>query len=103
LPDKPKERRRKLYEIISDICEIPPDTIFGIPTALLRGKHELEVTGCTGVKEYTDGRIVLAMDKEIMTVRGEMLELTDFFDNVILIRGNIVSVRYGEEGGDEAC
>ena len=100
---KTDERRRKLYEIIAEICEIPADAVFSVPVFVLRGKHELEITGCTGVKEYTGERIVLALKKELFTVTGDMLELTDFSDSVLYIRGNIGAMKFGADGGDEGC
>ena len=92
-----EKRRRKLYEILADLCEVPPETVTDIPVFVLRGKHELEIEGCTGVREYTAGRIVLAVKKELFTVTGEKLELTDFSGDTLYIRGVISGMKYGSE------
>jgi len=99
LPDKSmkKRRRRKIYEIIAAMCEISSDVVGKIPVFVLRGKHEMEVTGCVGVREYTEEKIILSIGKELFTVSGDSLELTDFREDVLYIRGNIAAMYFGTE------
>lgn len=105
LPDKTirKLRKRKLYEIIAAMCEVPEDVVGSIPVFVLRGQHEMEVTGCSGVREYSEKTIILALGKELFTITGDALELTDFRDNVLYIRGNIAQMRFGAGEEDASC
>ena len=102
---KNRKRRQKLYEKIAMFCEVTQESIAKIPVFVLRGKHELEVEGCDGILEYTSSRIVLSVGKEKFTVVGDMLVLSDFNDNLLYIRGNIVSASFGiiKEGDDTVC
>ena len=95
MTDKISRRKRKFYEILAEVCEVPADAVSKSPVFVLRGKHELEISGCTGIKEYTGERIVLKMKNDTFTVIGDNLELTDFLENVLYIRGNIISMGYG--------
>ena len=96
-------RRRSLYELISSSVEMPADAVAKMPTFVIRGLHEVEADGCSGILEYCDSRVVLScsfgvLGKEHrMTVTGEMLTLSDFSDGVLHIRGNIQSVALTEE------
>lgn len=98
-----KQRKKKLYERIAELCEVPEEVVADIPVIIMRGRHEIEISGCTGVKEYGDGRIVVALrlDKvESFAVVGESLVMTDFCDDVLYIRGDIISAGFcGEESG----
>lgn len=99
--NKVKQRKKKLYERFAALCEVPEEFVADIPVFILRGRHEIEVAGCSGVREYSDGRIILSAGKERFTVTGDHLVLTDFRDNVLFIRGNIGGTFFGdgEEGG----
>ena len=96
-------RRRKLYEVISQVTEIPADAVSSVPTLVIRGLHEMEIDGCVGILEYTDTKVVLSCTfgplgkNRRITVDGTMLTLSDFSDNVLFIRGNIGSVNLTEE------
>lgn len=105
MPDKAigKRRKRKLYEIIAAMCEMPEDVVGNIPVFVLRGRHEMEVTGCTGVREYRDEKIILAVGRELFTIKGEQLELTDFCDHVLYIRGTISDMRFGIGEEETLC
>ena len=85
--------------MLAAFCEIPEEVIGHTPVLVIRGQHELEVCGCTGIREYGKERIVLAFGKEQLAVSGEMLELTDFRENTLYVRGKIHSVTYETEEG----
>lgn len=94
---KTKKRKRKLYEKIAALCEIPQESVADIPIFVIRGRHEVEVEGCTGILEYDSEKIVLAVDKSgrgKFTVTGDMLTLNDFSNRLLFVRGNIASVSF---------
>lgn len=96
---KTKKRKRKLYEKIAALCEIPQESVADIPVFVIRGRHEVEVEGCTGILEYDSGKIVFAVGKsgrERFTVTGDMLTLNDFSDRLLYVRGNIASASFDD-------
>ena len=93
--------RRKIGEVVAEICEVPAETVCRIPVFVLRGRHELEITGCTGVLEYSHEKIVLSAGKEKLTVIGRQLELCDLYESVLYICGSIRSLEYGSEEGEQ--
>ena len=56
---------------LSDLMALPVDVITSIPVYTLRGREELEADGCTGILEYTDGKVVLDVTGERVTVTGK--------------------------------
>ena len=67
-----------------------------IPVFVIRGGREMEVSGCVGILEYDEGRIVLAMERGETTVTGTGLTLEDFEEGTLTVRGEIAGVRFGE-------
>lgn len=94
---KKHRRSKKLYEILSEICEIPQDIIANIPVFTIRGTHEIEISGCTGILTYDSHRVVVSIgnNKETFCVCGDELMLSDFRDRILYIRGNIRSATFG--------
>ena len=103
MPKKTKIQRRKPAwpERIAAFCEVPPEVVSSIPVLVWRGHHEIEITGCTGVLEYDEQTVVLALGAERLAVRGRALVLTDFRENVLYVRGTIVAAVY--ESGAGVC
>ena len=97
---KKNERPKKLYEILAAFCEIPQDVLAAVPVFTIRGQHEIEISGCTGILTYDSRCIVLAVGKEHFCIRGESLLLSDFREGVLYVRGNIHSASFGT-GGEE--
>ena len=93
-------RTKKLYELLAEFGEVPQEVVARLPIFTIRGKHEIEITGCTGILTYDSRRIVLAFGegkhKECFCVTGDSLTLTDFRDNILYVRGNIRSASFGE-------
>ncbi len=99
---KKNERPKKLYEILAAFCEIPQDVFAGLPVFTIRGRHEIEISGCTGILTYDSRCIVLAVGNEHFRICGDALLLSDFRDNVLYVRGNIDSASFGTGGDDDA-
>ncbi len=92
-----KRRRVKLYEKIANFCEVPQELVAQIPVFVIRGRHEIEISGADGISEYTDTAIVITVGRDKFTVRGDHLILSDFRESVLYVRGNIDSASF--EGG----
>ena len=97
------ERQKKLYEILAAFCEFPQDVITDLPVFTIRGTHEIEISGCTGILTYDSERILLSVGKgnERFYVRGDALMLSDFRDRILYVRGNIRSASFGTETEEE--
>ncbi len=99
---KKHERPKKLYEILAAFCEIPQDVLADLPVFTIRGRHEIEISGCTGILTYDSRCIVLAVGKETFCVRGDALLLSDFREKILYVRGNIDSASFGTGGNNDA-
>ena len=93
-----KRRRAHVYEKVAHFLEVPQELVANVPVFVIRGRHEIEISGCSGITEYSDELIVLSVGRDKFTVRGKHLELADFSDSVLYVRGNIDSVAF--EGGE---
>lgn len=94
---KKRKRSKKLYEILSEICEIPQDIIANIPVFTIRGTHEIEISGCNGILTYDSNHVIVSLGngKETFCVCGEELTLSDFRERILYIRGTVRSVTFG--------
>lgn len=95
-----KNRRKKLYELVSDAVELPPDAIAPIPVFVIRGEHEVEIEGCDGILEYDENRVALSVKGRRSVINGSKLVLSDFRGSILTVRGNIYAV---DLTGDTSC
>lgn len=93
-------RRIRFSERLAQMCDVPQEAIVNIPVFVIRGRREIEVAGCDGIIEYGDDHIVLNMGKDIFSVEGDGLVLSDFKNSVLFVRGNIVSVSFSGSDTD---
>lgn len=96
---KKNKRREHIYEKLARFLEVPQELVKNVPVFVIRGRHEIEISGCSGITEYSDDVIELTVGRDKFTVRGNSLELADFRDCVLYVRGNIDSAAF--EGGGE--
>ncbi len=95
LKKRPFKRRKHLYEGLSQLLEMPQESLSSVPIFHMCGDNEMEITGCDGILEYTDEKIVLSAGKDKFTVTGNCLMLSDFRDKVLYVKGNIKSASFG--------
>lgn len=96
----PGRNRKKWYEKAADWLEVPVSMTADLPVFVIRGGREIEVEGCTGILEYGEERIVLAVGKSgRFSVKGKNLTLTDFRGRVLYVRGELTAAYWGEEDG----
>ena len=95
LKKRPFKRKKHLYEGLSQLLEIPQESLSSVPIFHMCGDNEMETTGCDSTREYTDEKIVLSAGKDKFTVTGNCLMLSDFRDKVLYVRGNIKSASFG--------
>ncbi len=71
-------------------------------TVVLSGKRTVTVHGCRRILIYRPDEVGLRVGSAILTVTGERLLCTAFTAGTAVIEGEILCVRYCEEGGEEA-
>lgn len=91
---KHKRRHKKLYEKLSEVYEVPAEAVSSVPIFKLCGHHEIEITGCDGILEYSGTSVILTVGKDKFYIRGDNLVLSDFKENVLFVRGNIKSAAF---------
>ncbi len=98
------ERPKKLYEILADFFEVPQNIVWDIPVFTIRGHHEIEIIGCTGILTYDSRRVVLSIGngKESFCVTGDSLLLSDFREKVLYVRGNIHTASFDTGEGEDS-
>lgn len=92
-----------MHEKLSRLFEVPQESISSVPIFEIKGKNEVSVSGCTGILEYNEDRIVLALSDGALEVLGRSLLLCDFRDNELSVRGDIKSASFVDRNGGEKC
>lgn len=100
-----KKGRHRLAMALSRFTEIPVEVISRLPLFFLKGREEVEITGCQGILHYGEDKVVIKTSCGSFTVTGSRLLLSDFCDDTLLVRGVIDGVRFenGERGGTGEC
>jgi len=96
LPKIQQKNRIKLAEMISSLTGFPAESLSDIPVLLCKGTREMQVEGCRSILEYSGDKVRLHMGKEILTVEGKDLHMSDFHRNCLSIRGWISGIRWEE-------
>ncbi len=92
-----KNCRHRLAEAMSRFTELPVEAMCNIPLFCLKGREEVEITGCRGILHYEEERVVVKTCGGPFTVTGKRLILSDFHRDVLLVRGVIDGVRFDTE------
>ncbi len=95
--------RHPFAEAFSRFTELPVESFCNIPLFCIKGREEAEVTGCRGILEYDEKKVVIKTCGGVFTVVGEGLLLSDFRRDVLLVRGRIDGVSFGEDLGEGCC
>jgi len=94
-----KKHTHKIAAALSRATEFPMESMCPIPLFVLKGSEEAEVSGCLGILEYDDTRVVIKTAENVITVEGRRLILSGFHNDTLRIRGRISAVyTEGEEG-----
>ena len=87
-----RKKSHRLAEAVSRITEFPMESICSVPVFCIKGRNEVEITGCRGVLEYDETKVVVKTCGDVFTVLGSRLILSDFHNDVLLVRGRIDTV-----------
>jgi len=97
-----KNNRYRLAAFFSRTMELPLEGFCEIPVFCIRGRNEVELSGCTGVLEYEETRVVIKTTDGVCTMHGKGLILSDFHNDLLRVRGRIDSVDLVSEE-DKSC
>ena len=75
------------------------EAMCSIPLFCIKGREEAEITGCRGILHYDEERVVVKTCGGAVTVTGSGLILSDFHNDVLLVRGRIDGVDLTERKG----
>lgn len=99
-----KDRHRgtgyRLAEAVSRFTELPVEALCNLPLFYIKGREEVEITGCRGILSYDEGKVIVKTCGIPCTVMGAGLILSDFHNDVLVVRGRIDGVLLTEETGD---
>lgn len=91
---KKYRRFQKIDSVISSICDIPPQSISGVPQLEISGDGFVTVSGCTGIEEYTDELLLIKTKMNKIRIIGEKLNLSTFSEDRLSVSGLIKTVSF---------
>lgn len=83
------ERVRRAFDI--------PSGLIGDEYIGVSGEHEVEISGCKALCDYSDSKIILCVGKRRTVIYGECLELCTFSGGYVRVNGIIKSLTFGED------
>ena len=98
-----KRKRRfegKLGEIIGEMFEMPSAAVYGGVSLTLTDGREVYVTGCRAILSYSGEYIEVETGLGKIGIVGEELDISNYTDSEITVRGAIKSVSMQE---DDKC
>ena len=87
-----KKDKTSIKEKASEIFDLPPDALAGMPKITIIGCRQAFVENHKGVLEYNENMIGVNGDKAIVKFRGDKLELCSMNSEELLITGIIAGV-----------
>ena len=89
-----KRDTKALLRAVTDIFDLPPDLLMGLPRISLAGREDMFVENHRGIIECTQTRIRFQTNAGIVKVTGTELELKHVGAERIAIHGGIDSVEF---------
>lgn len=89
-----KRRKNAVMKKFAEEMQIPESAVTDSFTVEFRGGNDVSVEGCRGIVEYEDSVIALNLGAVIVRFRGADLEITNFFEQQVLIKGTIASMEF---------
>lgn len=77
---------------VTDILEIPGETMFRLPSLQWTGQDRLYVQNHKGILDYTPGWLVVDTARGSYKISGEDLRLELLSRDSLLLRGEIISI-----------
>ncbi len=81
-------------ERISELLEIPIDTISDVVRIEMYGSHEMLIENFKGIMQYEQDVIKVSAGKSVIVLKGSGLDIKNMNDSGLVIGGNIKSVEF---------
>ncbi len=94
MPESKEKNIHPVGKALSNLTGFPIEGLCDIPVLLCKGTMEVQVEGCRSILEYGDTRVKLNLGKEMLTVTGSALALSDFHRNCLTVRGQITTLSW---------
>lgn len=92
-----KEEKKSVRERIRHALELE-DMTCGGDMLELRGKGDLTVRGCRAILLYSEKEISLRLNKYVLTIKGESLYCSSYYECAVRVEGTILSLEILEGG-----
>ena len=89
-----KKDTKAILRAVTDMFDLPPDLLMGLPRISLAGREDMFVENHQGIIECTQKRIRFQTSAGIVKVTGTELELKHVGAERIAIHGGIESVEF---------
>lgn len=90
-------RTEKRHQTLTERLDIPAGPGYAGEWIEILGDREIWVTGCRGVLEYEENRVVLKMHRRTLKISGSRLNCLTYRDKTVEIRGQIESLLFGAD------
>lgn len=87
------KQRKNIWERIVCAADLDKESLPGLPLVELVGEHRVLIENHRGVNAYGPEEIQVSVEKGIITVYGNGMELACMTKNLLIITGNIDGVR----------
>lgn len=91
---KAKQKKEQLIKKVAEELQFPDSAMTNTYRIEFRGTTDVIVEGCRGIVEYRDDCIALNLGKRIISFSGKKLELENFLDGYVQIKGEITSTEF---------
>lgn len=91
---KAKQKKEQLIKKVAEEFQFPDSAISGSYRIEFRGNTDVIIEGCRGILEYRDDCIALNLEKKTVSFYGNKLEIDNFLDGFVQIKGEITSSEF---------
>ncbi len=87
-------RRERLIDSVSDVLDLPVDSVSGYAHIEMNGNKEMIIEGCRGVLEYGDTLISINTGRLTVKICGCDMSIVSMQGGQAVIKGIITGVEY---------
>lgn len=89
-----KQKKEQLIKKVAEELQFPDSAMTNSYRIEFRGITDVIIEGCSGILEYRDDCISLNLGRKSVSFFGTELELENFLDGFVQIKGEITSTQF---------
>ena len=89
-----KDKKRTFAEVLAIEHDIPPELLSGGCFVEIRGRNSVVVHGCRRILSYSETRVALKMQKDVLEVTGKRLTCVSYLAGAVSVEGFVESVSF---------